>query len=241
MIQHVPGCQNLCPKPVRWPELCSNLDNICVWRRRKSVFFNDRFDSIYVRHQLLVPDIRGSLVIAHYRSTPLRSQRSRLESRPVNALPSKLVSAILILVGSGLGVSALPASAEVALPHLFGDNMVLQCDRPIPVWGWSAQGEEVTATLVGETRTAKVGDDGRWKVVLPSLRRDGPLELTVKGSLGSVRVFKNVLLGEVWFCSGQPCGESTGSGPLRLGRAGGAQPDEQGRPAGIDVPDRPTE
>ena len=82
--------------------------------------------------------------------------------------PWKLVFAIYVAAVSGQG---LPALAEVHLPHIFGDNMVLQYDRPIPVWGWAARGEEVTVSLAGETRTAKAGDDGRWKVVLPHLPR----------------------------------------------------------------------
>ena len=107
------------------------------------------------------------------------------------------------MVCGGLGMSALSVSAEVTLPHLFSDNMVLQSDCPIPVWGWAAPEETVTVTLAGQTRFTKAGADRRWQVVLPYLRKEGPLELTVKGSSGSTHAFKNVLLGEVWLCSGQ--------------------------------------
>jgi sialate O-acetylesterase len=142
--------------------------------------------------------------VAHYQGTsPKTPNDPALENQPVNASPWQFVSAILILVCGGLGASASPASGEVTLPHLFGDNMVLQADRPLPVWGWAAKGEQVTVTLAGLTRTATTGADGRWKLVLPSLSKGGPLELTVKGSAGSVRVLKNVLLGEVWLTSGQ--------------------------------------
>jgi hypothetical protein len=81
--------------------------------------------------------------------------------------------------------------------------MVLQGGMPLPVWGWAEKGEDVTVALAGESRTAKTGDDGRWKVTLPSLRSDATLVMTVRGSHGSQRDFKNVLLGEVWLCSGQ--------------------------------------
>ena len=130
----------------------------------------------------------------------------------------KFLSVLLSLVSGGLSMSAPPASAEITLPHFFGDHMVLQQDRPIPVWGSACKGEDVTVTLAGESRTAKAGDDGRWKVVLPSLHKDGELELTVKGSSGSSRVLKDVLLGEVWVCACQsnmekPIGPHPGQKP----------------------------
>ncbi|MEI8373433.1 MAG: sialate O-acetylesterase [Planctomycetota bacterium] len=129
-----------------------------------------------------------------------------------------LASGLLILISSGVGLSALPASAELTLPHIFGDNMVLQRDMPIPVWGRAAPGEQVTVSLADETRETKAGSSGQWKVVLPSLNKKGPLELSVKAASGSEKVFKNVLLGEVWVCAGQsnmekPIGPHPGQRP----------------------------
>jgi sialate O-acetylesterase len=110
------------------------------------------------------------------------------------------LSLAITLIGLAGGV---PVSAAVTLPHLFSDNMVIQRDKPVPVWGWADQGEEVAVTLGTESRSTKAGDDGRWKVLLPPCKAGGPLEMTVKGSSGSTQSVKNVLVGEVWVCSGQ--------------------------------------
>ena len=103
-------------------------------------------------------------------------------------------------VGCRLGVVA---AAAVKLPAVIGDNMVLQRGQPVPIWGWADKGEEVTVTVAGQTLTTKAGDDGRWKVVLAKLDVGQPLEMTVKGSSGSTITLKNILVGEVWVCSGQ--------------------------------------
>jgi sialate O-acetylesterase len=93
------------------------------------------------------------------------------------------------------------ARADVSLPNIFGSHMVLQRDQKDPVWGWAAPGEEVTVTIAGQTKTAKAGADGAWKVVLDPLPAGGPLTLSVKGN--NTVTFDDVLVGEVWVCSGQ--------------------------------------
>jgi sialate O-acetylesterase len=93
--------------------------------------------------------------------------------------------------------------AGVKLPAVIGDNMVLQRDQPLPIWGWADKGEEVTVAIAGQTQSAKAGEDGRWKVTLDKLKVGEPLEMTVKGSSGEEIKVKNVLVGEVWLCSGQ--------------------------------------
>jgi sialate O-acetylesterase len=98
-------------------------------------------------------------------------------------------------------LTALACAAEVKLPAVFGDRMVLQRDRPIPVWGWDAPGTEVTVKLGEASAAMTVGKDGRWRFDLPALPAGGPLTLTVTGS--STVVCKDVLLGDVWVCSGQ--------------------------------------
>jgi sialate O-acetylesterase len=101
-------------------------------------------------------------------------------------------------------VSWLPlAFAQVKLPAVIGENMVLQHDRAVPIWGWAKPGEKITVRLAGQTRTANAGEDGRWKVVFDKLSPGGPLELEVQGSSGNKVLLKNILVGEVWVCSGQ--------------------------------------
>lgn len=101
-------------------------------------------------------------------------------------------------------VLAAPASVWAmapALPHVFSDNMVLQRERPIPLWGQADAGDEITVTL-GETEVKTKADaSGKWMVRLPAQPAGGPHTLTVKGK--NPTVFKNVLIGEVWVCSGQ--------------------------------------
>ena len=99
-------------------------------------------------------------------------------------------------------VAFVPAiQAEVRFPSVIGDNMVLQRGEPVPVWGWDTTGTKVTVSLGDATVTATAGADGRWTAYLPSMKAGGPHEITVKGT--SEATIKNVLVGEVWFCSGQ--------------------------------------
>src|ERR1041384_5215697 len=91
--------------------------------------------------------------------------------------------------------------AELKLIPLFSDNMVLQGDIPAPIWGTAEAGEEVTVSIAGQKKSAKAGADGKWIVKLDPLKAGGPHELTVSGK--SSITLKNVLVGEVWICSGQ--------------------------------------
>jgi len=91
----------------------------------------------------------------------------------------------------------------VRLPAVIGDNMTLQRDQPIPIWGWAGAGETVTVTLAGRSRSIKTDADGRWQVTLPKLdAQSNPLEMVVRGSSGPVLVVKNVVVGEVWLATG---------------------------------------
>lgn len=99
-----------------------------------------------------------------------------------------------------LGLAASFARADVKLPALFTDNMVLQREKPIAVWGWAEDGEQVTVKLGNNSATTEA-KEGQWKVSLPKLKAGGPLTLTVNGRNEITRT--NVLVGEVWICSGQ--------------------------------------
>ena len=74
-----------------------------------------------------------------------------------------------------------PARAEVKLPALFSDHMVLQRDQKDKVWGWADPGEEITVTIKDQSKTATAGSDGSWHVMLDPLPVGGPYTLTVKG------------------------------------------------------------
>lgn len=79
--------------------------------------------------------------------------------------------------------------------------MVLQQEKPITIWGWAAPGETVKVQLGDAAQSAQVNERGEWKVTLPAMKAAGPLKLTVSGS--STVTFDDVMIGEVWLCSGQ--------------------------------------
>ncbi len=111
----------------------------------------------------------------------------------INSL--KISTLLFLLLFSMAGM------ADVTLPLFFNSNMVLQQGITIPVWGWAKPGEKVTVTLdknVVSTRTSKTG---KWRVNLPKMNYGGPYVLTVKGK--NLITIDNVMIGEVWVCSGQ--------------------------------------
>ena len=110
-----------------------------------------------------------------------------------------LVALAAVVTVGGL---AREAAADVKLPALFSDNCVLQRDTAgVAVWGKADVGEEVTVAVAGQSAKAAAGADGKWMVKLPALKAGGPFEMTVSGK-NTVKV-GNVMVGEVWLCSGQ--------------------------------------
>src|SRR5688572_5122393 len=95
-------------------------------------------------------------------------------------------------------VLVVPAlRAELKLPAIFSDHMVLQQKQANPVWGWDTPGTQVTVTFGGETQTAVAGADGKWVAKLAALPANAsPQTLTVAGT--SKREIADVLVGEVW-------------------------------------------
>jgi len=105
-----------------------------------------------------------------------------------------VISIILLLItGNGF--------ANIKLPAIFSDNMVLQQEMDVPVWGWSDPGEQITVSLAGQYAKTVAGTDGRWELFLKPLKAGGPYDLILKGK--NMLTLKNVLIGEVWVCSGQ--------------------------------------
>ena len=97
----------------------------------------------------------------------------------------------------------IPAFAELRLPNLFGDHMVLQVGKEVSIWGWATPGEKVTVRF-GDSEAKAVGDaKGGWSAELPSMEKSCEgRELVVEGKSGK-RVLKDVVVGEVWVCGGQ--------------------------------------
>lgn len=142
----------------------------------------------------------------------------------------RLVPALALLA------AATSAWAEVSLPRFFSDGTVLQREAPIPVWGWAAPGEAVTVQL-GDQPAAKAtaAADGTWKVALPRSAAGGPFVLVVKGT-NEIRL-NDVLVGEVWLCSGQSNMEWTVNSSLNPQQEKAAATDGQIRQ--LLVPKRP--
>src|SRR5215210_6068759 len=93
------------------------------------------------------------------------------------------------------------AQADITLPAVISDNMVLQQRTKANVWGTAAPKEKVTVKLGDRTVTATAGSDGKWAVKLDGLKPGGPFDLTVSGR--NTITIKNVAIGEVWVGSGQ--------------------------------------
>jgi len=119
----------------------------------------------------------------------VRSRRNRL--------------AVCAALAFGLVAAACAAApAANVKPHsLFTDNAVLQRGVAVPVWGTADPGGTVTVSLGAQTATAVADEKGRWMAKLPALEAGGPHELTIAGT--ETLTLKNVLVGDVWICSGQ--------------------------------------
>ncbi len=107
----------------------------------------------------------------------------------------RIITILLILT------AGLPAMAEVKLPTFFADSMVLQREAKVPVWGWATPGEKVTASLAEQRKETTADSKGNWRIDLDPMRAGGPFELVVQGE--NKLICRDVLIGEVWICSGQ--------------------------------------
>ena len=128
---------------------------------------------------------------------------------------------IRCLIFSFLGVLAIGtrAHAELKLGSLFGDNMVLQQQMAVPVWGWDTPGAKITVRFANQTRMTSADRTGCWLLKLEKLKATAtPQTLTITSA--ETRSFTNILIGEVWLASGQsnmekPIGYQPGQGPCR--------------------------
>ena len=112
---------------------------------------------------------------------------------------TRIVTFVLVC----LCLSAAMAPAAVKMPALFGDGMVLQREKPVPVWGWADAGEKITVAFAGQEKSATAGKDGKWRITLDPLEMSKtPATMTVTGGSDALEI-KDVLVGEVWICSGQ--------------------------------------
>jgi len=104
------------------------------------------------------------------------------------------------------------APAQLSVPKVIGNNMVLQRNGPVPIWGYAKPGEKVTVIFNQQEKNTTTGSNGNWLVTLDPMQASAtPGELFIKTADNTV-VLENILVGEVWLCSGQsnmniPCGK----------------------------------
>jgi sialate O-acetylesterase len=95
--------------------------------------------------------------------------------------------------------------AELKMPSIFKDDMIIQRDKAVPVWGWADAGATVTVEFAGQKKTAKADKDGKWTLTLKAMKASTePQVMTITSSIGNQKSeIKNILIGDVWVCSGQ--------------------------------------
>ena len=115
----------------------------------------------------------------------------------------QLLSGVLALVLTNISFAKATTPLQVQLPAIFSDNMVLQRDMPVPVWGQAVPGESASVEFKGREKSAVADATGQWKLYLDPLTvSKEPSSMFVTAKSGQ-REFSNVLVGEVWLCSGQ--------------------------------------
>lgn len=91
--------------------------------------------------------------------------------------------------------------AQVSLPQILSDSMVLQRNAPIKIWGWATEGEKIKVSLNGKNRNTTAVSDGTWAVEFPKMKAGGPYAIKING-INKIEL-KNILIGDVWLCAGQ--------------------------------------
>jgi sialate O-acetylesterase len=115
--------------------------------------------------------------------------------------PARSFGGVVLFLAAASGMAW--GQSSLALGPLFQDHAVLQRDRPIPVWGTGGAGEEVSVALAGRQATARADASGRWTATLPPVAAGGPFSLDVRSASGAVRSVSDILVGDVFLCSGQ--------------------------------------
>lgn len=113
----------------------------------------------------------------------------------------KNINKNLILLTLLVWIFTISLKAAVKPAQIFGSNMVLQQGQENPIWGWANKGEQITISFASKTISVETDKTGKWSAILPSLDYGGPYEMTIKGE--NTITFENILIGEVWICSGQ--------------------------------------
>jgi sialate O-acetylesterase len=115
----------------------------------------------------------------------------------------KLSHASVVIVTTLAAAGAARGEPALSLGPLFQDHAVFQRDTPLPVWGTAGPGDEVTLTFAGVQAKARADASGRWTATLPAVRAGGPHTLEVRTQAGATQTLSDILVGDVFLCSGQ--------------------------------------
>jgi sialate O-acetylesterase len=96
----------------------------------------------------------------------------------------------------------IPCFAQLSTSRLFNDHMVLQRNQQIPVWGWAKANAKIKIALSGQQETIKAGKNGYWKALLKPMTEGGPYRMTISSGKEQL-TYNDIMVGEVWICSGQ--------------------------------------
>src|SRR5690349_18645235 len=100
-----------------------------------------------------------------------------------------------------VGVLINNAPCQVSLPRILRDSMILQRDTKVKVWGWASPGEKIVIKFNNKTYKTTTGSNGNWLIQLAPSKAGGPYKMNIDAS--NHIVLKEILVGDVWFCSGQ--------------------------------------
>jgi sialate O-acetylesterase len=156
------------------------------------------------------PDRENYPTIIEWSFTPMEKATSQLNSSPVPCSPEStrgfemgyyVVSVLLALLIFGESFASNSFRAKVELPEIFSDHMVLQREQPIAIWGKAGPFETIEIRLNGSVVKPKADFTGKWEALLKPMPAGGPYDLVVQG-INTITIH-DVLLGDVWLCSGQ--------------------------------------
>jgi sialate O-acetylesterase len=108
---------------------------------------------------------------------------------------------LLVAACSLFGTAVLPATAQIRLPQLVSSGMVLQRDTRLNIWGWAAAGEKIALAFHGKNYRTVADGKGNWNLMLAPMKAGGPYKMELSAS--NHIVLEDILIGDVWFCSGQ--------------------------------------
>jgi sialate O-acetylesterase len=112
-----------------------------------------------------------------------------------------IIAARKIAASFILWIATLSVSANIRLPKIFGDNMVMQRDQPSYIWGWADPKEKITVRFHNQVKKTTADKSGKWKITLDPETAGGPFQINIAGK-NAINI-SNVLVGDVWVCSGQ--------------------------------------